>query len=182
MIKTKIRTIEQVKKGMKCIISQDNGDCEDYYTCHGCPCFDPEHGSNEGVIEEGLEAIQQLEEEKKQLQKKISNQRRQLRVLHAMYEWALGRLQKANLNDRAHFQAFLRERGYDLATMALPESKYQQLERERDAAVEDVRLAVCDDLKCSTCMYKGNESHMCDDCDVHTFCNWQWRGAREIKQ
>lgn len=54
--------------------------------------------------------------------------------------------------------------------------------RERDAAVEDIMLAVCDDLKCSTCMYKGNESHMCDDCDVHTFCNWQWRGVQEVER
>ena len=58
-------------------------------------------------------------------------------------------------------------------------AELEQVKRERDAAVEDVRLAVCDDLKCSTCMYKGNESHMCDDCDVHTFCNWQWRGVKE---
>lgn len=58
-------------------------------------------------------------------------------------------------------------------------AELEQVKRERDAAVEDVRLAVCDDLKCSTCMYKGNESHMCDDCDVYTFCNWQWRGVKE---
>lgn len=170
------KTPEDVKKGLEC--------CgKSAITCDVCPYYGECHlpfGSD--PESDAIALIQQLEEEKKQLQKKISNQRRQLRVLHAMYEWALGRLQKANLNDRAHFQAFLRERGYDLETMALPESKYQQLERERDAAVEDVRLAVCDDLKCSTCMYKGNESHMCDDCDVHTFCNWQWRGAREIKQ
>jgi len=163
------RTPEEIKKGLEC------GYCEDcsYREYRGRNCT----GMARADV---LVLIQQHEEDKKQLQKTICNQRRQLRVLHAMYEWALGRLQKANLNDRAHFQAFLRERGYDLATMALSESKYQQLERERDAAVEDVRLAVCDDLKCSTCMYKGNESHMCDDCDVHTFCNWQWRGVHEV--
>ena len=82
----------------------------------GCP-----YQFNEDIAADALALIQQLEEDKKRLQERICNQRRQLRVLHAMYEWALGRLQKAKLNDRAHFQAFLRKRGYDLATMELPE-------------------------------------------------------------
>ena len=80
------KTPEDVKKGLEC--------CgKSAITCDVCPydgechlpfCSDPES--------DALALIQQLEEDKKRLQERICNQRRQLRVLHAMYEWALGRL------------------------------------------------------------------------------------------
>lgn len=56
----------------------------------------------------------------------------------------------------------------------------QQLERERDALMEDIKLAVRG-LRCFTCFYDGNKSHMCDDCDVHTYCDWKWRGIQEAE-
>lgn len=122
------RTPEEIKRGLEV--------CGKQAECNLCGYFHS-HPVNENCVElllaDNLALIQQLEEDKKRLQERICNQRRQLRVLHAMYEWALGRLQKAKLNDRANFQAFLRERGCDLSTMELPESKYEQLEAERDA-------------------------------------------------
>lgn len=109
---------EDIKKALDCCASTT----PIYDPCGECSYAENRFGAcSVFVCYDALALIQQLEEDKKRLQERICNQRRQLRVLHAMYEWALGRLQKAKLNDRAHFQAFLRERGYDLATMELPE-------------------------------------------------------------
>lgn len=108
-----MKTPEEIKKGILC-----DGPCND------CPYkgrIMSDGGCVQAVIEDTITLIDQLEAKKKHLQNKICNQRRQLRLLHAMYEWALGRLQKAKLNDRAHFQRWLMERGYDLSTLELPE-------------------------------------------------------------
>ena len=112
------RTLKEIKKGMGLCYAPV---CD----CSECPYFEQED-CDLHLATDVAALIQQLEEDKKRLHERICNQRRQLRVLHAMYEWALGRLQKANLNDRAHFQAFLRERGYDLATMEIPEASKEE--------------------------------------------------------
>ena len=53
----------------------------------------------------------------------------------------------------------------------------QQLEAERDAAVNDVSLFP----ECCTCKHdprkKGYIPNDCDDCINH--CNWQWRGGQK---
>lgn len=174
------KTPEDIKKGLECCGTSA-------ITCNVCPyegeCHLPFGSDPES---DALALIQQHEEEKKCLQESICNQRRQLRVLHAMYEWALRRLQKAGLNDRANFQAFLRKKGYDLATMELPESKQLQLERERDAAIEDARGV------CKACIhfnghYPPGEIMSCckfEECihgadDYDSEDHWQWRGAQE---
>lgn len=115
---------EDIKKGLECCATTDVGDCE------VCP-YKPYRSCRQVKNVDTLALIQQLEDEKKQLQERICNQRRSLALLHAMYEWALGRLQKHRLNDRANFQHWLWERGYDLSTMELPESR---IEKERNAA------------------------------------------------
>jgi hypothetical protein len=57
------------------------------------------------------------------------------------------------------------------------ETKCHQLERERDAALNDVSLFP----ECGTCKYdprkKGYIPNDCDDCVGH--CNWVWRGVKE---
>lgn len=110
------KTPEEVKKGLECCAKNKP------YPCNECPyerTFEEEWSCK--LHSDALAYIQQLDEEKKQLQKRICDQRRQLRLLHAMYEWALSRLQKANLNDRAHFQHWMWERGYNPETLELPE-------------------------------------------------------------
>ena len=61
----------------------------------------------------------------------------------------------------------------------------QQLERERDAAVEDMKLIAYSNSKCETCARyafdEEDESRVCADCDVETYSNWQWRGAQEVE-
>lgn len=97
-----------------------------------------------------------------------------------MYEWALSVLQKAHMNDRAKLQAWLRKRGYELGTFELPESKYQQLERERDAAVE--QLKEVDRLElfcCSHCKHEELDDFSCTTC-LH-MSNWEWIGAQEVE-
>lgn len=65
----------------------------------------------------------------------------------------------------------------------LIESLYAQLEqvtKERDAAVEDLKLIISGDLSCVICGHyaydEDDESRICADCDVDTYSNWQWRG------
>ena len=54
-----------------------------------------------------------------------------------------------------------------------------QLERERDAAVEDMKMLAHSDSMCDTCAHyafdEEDESRACTDCDVETYNNWQWR-------
>lgn len=107
-----MKTPEEIKKGLECCSRSDSCPQE-------CPYYDVQSCGSVSKLD-ALAYIQQLDEEKKQLQKRICDQRRQLRLLHAMYEWALSRLQKAKLNDRAHFQHWMWERGYDLETLELP--------------------------------------------------------------
>ena len=62
--------------------------------------------------------------------------------------------------------------------------KVKQLERERDAAVKDLK----DELKkhsivsmCEHCMYEPADDYIPNDCmDCVNSCNWQWRGAQEV--
>lgn len=152
--------------------------------CHGNHTGCPYKGSIfciQYICGDAMLYIQQLEEDKKRLQERICNQRRQLRVLHAMYEWALSVLQKAHMNDRAKLQAWLRKRGYELGTFELPESKYQQLERERDAAVRDMTEISNVYGICYFCK-RGDEKHL-NVCN--RFLNgmdcWEWRGAQEVE-
>lgn len=53
--------------------------------------------------------------------------------------------------------------------------------KERDAAVEDLKLIVSGDFSCAICGHyaydEDDESRICADCDVETYSNWQWRGA-----
>lgn len=50
----------------------------------------------------------------------------------------------------------------------------QQLERERDAAVQDISIGRC----CATC--KDDDAFSCIHCnEMVEFENWQWRGAQE---
>lgn len=58
---------------------------------------------------------------------------------------------------------------------ALIESLSEQLEqvtRERDAAVEDLKIHKF----CHHCIEGDHESERCYTCDHK--CNWQWRGVR----
>ena len=52
----------------------------------------------------------------------------------------------------------------------------EQLERERDAAVEILRSMHCD-----TCIYDEHYPipNVCFDCIE--YCNWEWRGVKEEK-
>lgn len=66
----------------------------------------------------------------------------------------------------------------------------QQLERERDAAVKQLKDVDTVDLFCCShckheelCDYNINSCDDCEkDCPCHTcvdMCNWQWRGVQE---
>ena len=66
----------------------------------------------------------------------------------------------------------------------------QQLERERDAAVKQLKDVDTVDLFCCShckheelCDYNLNSCDDCEkDCPCHTcvdMCNWQWRGVQE---
>ena len=75
------------------------------------------------------------------------------------------------------FCTFFKE-GCDKRTFAkLMKEAVQQLEAERDAAVNDVSLFP----ECCTCKHdprkKGYIPNDCDDCINH--CNWQWRGVQK---
>lgn len=60
-------------------------------------------------------------------------------------------------------------------------AQLEQVTRERDAAVEDLK----DELKkhsiismCEHCMYKPADDYIPNDCmDCVNSCNWQWRGV-----
>ena len=67
----------------------------------------------------------------------------------------------------------------------------QQLERERDAAVKQLKdVDTVDLLSCSHCKHEelcDYNLNSCDDCEkdcpCHTcvdMCNWQWRGDRRV--
>lgn len=137
---------EMIKKGLECCSDKDM----QWKNCEQCSygCFG---GCSNLLHEDALEYIRQLEEENEHLQEKIRNQRRTLRLCHAMYEWALGRLKKARLNDRAHFQAWLRERGYDLTTMELPEA---QVGKNNDVPRKK-RICPTTGLECCECKPGG---------------------------
>ena len=90
--------------------------CKNEAHCDTCPS-----AFHCQIEADALAYIQQLEDDKKRLHERIANQRRQLRLLHALYEWALSRLRKAGLNDHAHLQAWLRDKGYAPCTFDLPE-------------------------------------------------------------
>lgn len=68
----------------------------------------------------------------------------------------------------------------------------QQLERERDAAVKQLKdVDTVDLLYCSHCKHEelcDDNLNSCDDyekdCPCHTcvdMCNWQWRGIQEVE-
>lgn len=57
--------------------------------------------------------------------------------------------------------------------------KIERLERERDAAVEDVKELCTNPY--SACHYckSSNKEYVSNDCmDCANACNWQWRGAK----
>lgn len=54
-------------------------------------------------------------------------------------------------------------------------TRCERLERERDAAVADMRMAFRKCNVCCCCKHEDGESNDCDDC-IGT-CNWQWRGV-----
>lgn len=149
------KTPEEIKKSL------EPCECMDGYNCTSCKfkyqCQAKAHA---------LLLVEQLEEEKKQLQKIICDQRRQLRLMHAMYEWALERLQKAKLNDRAHFQAWMRTKGYDPATLELPKRAHGHwIGLEYDGFADG--CPVYDLWECSECGYehKGEETtNYCPNC------------------
>lgn len=74
-----------------------------------------------GLFADALAYIQRLEADRFELQTRIHNQKRQLRKLHATYEWALSVLIRENLNDRAELQYWLRERGFNLSERECPQ-------------------------------------------------------------
>ena len=53
------------------------------------------------------------------------------------------------------------------------ENELRKVKRERDAAVEDMKIHKF----CHHCVEGDRESERCYSCDHK--CNWQWRGARE---
>lgn len=109
-----MKTPDEIKNGLECCIA-NNGRA----VCGECP-YSKGGGAYHGCMDrnsaDALAYIQRLEEDKKHLQERICNQRRQLKLLNAMYEWALSVLQKAKMNDRAQFERYLLDRGIDLNT------------------------------------------------------------------
>ena len=57
----------------------------------------------------------------------------------------------------------------------------EQVTRERDAAIKDLKLIISGDLSCAICGHyaydEDDESRICADCDVDTYSNWHWRGV-----
>lgn len=55
----------------------------------------------------------------------------------------------------------------------------EQVERERDAAVEDLRK-VAQAVSVCFCCKRRDEEYVSNDCmDCINSCNWQWRGVKE---
>ena len=60
----------------------------------------------------------------------------------------------------------------------------QQLERERDAAVEDLEAMGGDRPCCGTCLHEncGTNEEPCSSCLAGYLINqWQWRGVQEVE-
>ena len=86
----------------------------DYRECKkNCPYYTKDASCLSNLRLDSLELIKILQSEKKILEDRIADQRHSNFKLHLMYNWALERLQKNRLNDRAHFQAWLRKHGYN---------------------------------------------------------------------
>lgn len=118
------RSLPELKKALRYL----KDDCDKPEPClENCPywfecnsVFYPRLHVPHAVIMDALAYIQQLEAERLELQNRIHEQRRQLRLLHAMYEWALSILRKAKQNDRAKLKRWLQDRGFDPKTYELP--------------------------------------------------------------
>lgn len=121
------RTPGEIYKALRCIITQINDDCEDYYdSCKNCP---------------------------------------------------------------NNFDGGRRELAVHLADATV---RIQQLERERDAAVEQLKEVDRVDLfRCSHCIHDelcNDGLTSCIDCDKDCPChtckngsNWQWSGVQEVE-
>ena len=61
----------------------------------------------------------------------------------------------------------------------------RQLERERDAAVNDLETMGEDRAYCDTCLH-NNTDHKAEPCSScmsgYLINNWQWRGVQEVKK
>jgi hypothetical protein len=71
---------------------------------------------------------------------------------------------------------------YDAYVCAL--ELIQQLERERDAAVEDLEAASEQKPYCETCIHANTDANEepCVDCMAGYLANlWQWRGVQEVE-
>lgn len=54
-------------------------------------------------------------------------------------------------------------------------AEIEQLERERDAAIDDLRIC----CGCEACKFRLKPDCPHKTCVNHNFSNWQWRGPKE---
>lgn len=99
----------------------------DYRECKKkCPYYTRDAACLGNLRLDSLELIKVLQSEKKILEDRIADQRHSNFKLHLMYNWALERLQKNHLNDRAHFQAWLRKHGYNEKSISTMSEYFDQ--------------------------------------------------------
>ena len=77
-----------------------------------CPYYTRDASCLRNLRSDALELINSLENNNSCLQKRIENQRLANYKMQLMYDWALERLRAKRLNDRAHFQNWLRKHGF----------------------------------------------------------------------
>ena len=95
-----------------------------------CPYYTKDVACLHNLRSDAIELIYTLENDNACLQKRIENQRFSTYKMQLMYDWALERLRSQQLNDRAHFQGWLREKGFQdgaVTEMLRHMSEYQPI-------------------------------------------------------
>ena len=150
-----------------------NGDCKDCAYEKECSTYDCDSMADlpRAMISDALAYIQQLEARNNAMYNTI------LSVMHFVDKWldCPGYDPDADLNGVDAVQRAVKAR--EIALQAI-----EQLEAERDQAVEDLRyIGKLRENNCTFCLYynHGDGSKECIRCGMFGEDHWQWRGVPE---
>ena len=155
-----MKTPEEIKRGLEGCGGLD-GDCEN------CPYDEQTIYCNDRLMRDALAYIQQLEERNKTLEYTL------LGVMHSIDKWL--DVEPYNFDKDDGTEAATRAaNAREVALKAIDqlESRLAQVERERDAAIADLKLYA----GCKVCKHGDFKfTSECMDCSYDNN-NWQWRG------
>lgn len=162
------RTPDEIKQGLMCLVGGE--ELED--TCGGCAYLDTRGPCVDHVLPDVLALVEQLQatvSEKEKVIAELSGKIGQLEadnklLQDAVDQWELVAASPGAVEDMGRENAELLK-------------KVEQLQAERDAALENIRgdcvycLHLCEDMVAPSCF----------DCANKGYYRWEWRGVQKEK-